>query len=136
LLLIQELCNQVKGAKYFLKFDIQWGFNNIHIKKGDKWKAAMGLFKPTVMFFGLTNSPATFQAMMDDILCILLDGGTVVVYIDNILIFSMDEESHQRTTEQLFQILKDNNLMLKPEKCIFKKPEVEFCSVILGYRRI
>jgi hypothetical protein len=101
--LIQELCNQVKGAKYFLKFDIQWGFNNICIKKGDEWKAAfrtnMGLFKPMVMFFRLTNSPATFQAMMDDILHILLDGGTVVVYIDNILIFSMDEESHWRTTE-------------------------------------
>jgi hypothetical protein len=81
-----------------LKFDIQWGFNNICIKKGDEWKAAfrmnMGLFKPTVMFFGLTNSPATFQAMMDDILHILLDRGTVVVYIDNILIFSMDKESH------------------------------------------
>jgi hypothetical protein len=81
-----------------LKFDIQWGFNNICIKKGDEWKAAfrmnMGLFKPTVMFFGLTNSPATFQAMMDNILHILLDRGTVVVYIDNILIFSMDEESH------------------------------------------
>jgi hypothetical protein len=74
--------------------------------------------------------------MMDDILHILLDRGTVVVYIDNILIFSMDEESHCRTTEQLFQILKDNNLTLKPEKCIFKKPEVEFCSVILGYRKI
>jgi hypothetical protein len=76
----------------------------------------MGLFKPTVMFFRLTNSPGTFRAMMDDILHILLDRGTVVVYIDNILIFSMDEESHQRTTEQLFQILKDNNLTLKPEK--------------------
>jgi hypothetical protein len=70
--LIQELCDQVKGAKYFSKFDIQWGFNNVQIKDGDEWKAAfrtnMGLFKPTVMFFSLTNSPATFQAMMDKIL--------------------------------------------------------------------
>jgi hypothetical protein len=138
--LIQELCDQVKGAKYFSKFDIQWGFNNVRIKDGDEWKAAfrmnMGLFEPTVMFFGLTNSPATFQAMMDEILRILLDGGTVVVYIDNILIFSMDEESHQRTTEQLFKILKDNDLTLKPEKCIFEQPEVEFCGVILGYGKI
>jgi len=51
--------------------DIQWGYNNIRVKEGDEWKAAFktskGLFEPTVMFFGLTNSPATFQTMMDDI---------------------------------------------------------------------
>ena len=66
--LIQELVNKLKGAKYFTKLDVRWGYNNVQIKEGDEWKAAFltnrGLFEPLVMFFGLTNSPATFQTMM------------------------------------------------------------------------
>ena len=69
--LISDLINTLQDAKYFMKLDVQWGYNNMHIKEGDEWKAAFrtnrGLFKPTVMFFGLTNSPATFQTMMDEI---------------------------------------------------------------------
>ena len=61
---------KLKGSKYFTKLDIRWGYNNVHIKEGDGWKATFitnkGLFELTVMFFGLRNSPATFQAMMDD----------------------------------------------------------------------
>ena len=60
--LISELISQLRGARYFTKLDIQWGFNNVRIKPGDKWKAAFrtnrGLFEPLVMFFGMTNSPA------------------------------------------------------------------------------
>jgi len=62
--LISELVSQLHGAKYFTKLDIRWGFNNVRIKPGDEWKAAFhtnrGLFEPLVMFFGMTNSPATF----------------------------------------------------------------------------
>jgi len=69
--LISELISQLHGAKYFTKLDICWGFNNVHIKPRDKWKAAFqtnqGLFEPLVMFFRMTNSPATFQTMMNDI---------------------------------------------------------------------
>ena len=67
--LIPEMINRVKKATLFSKFDFHWRYNNICIKQGDEWKAAFvtnrGLFKPTVMFFGLTNSPATFQTMMN-----------------------------------------------------------------------
>jgi hypothetical protein len=63
--LIPQVINRLSGCTLFTKFDIRWGYNNIRIKEGDEWKAAFltkeGLFKPTVMFFGLTNSPATFQ---------------------------------------------------------------------------
>ena len=69
--LISELIHDLLGKRLFSRFDIRWGYNNMWIKEGDKWKAAFktseGLFKPTVMFFGLTNSPATFQMMMDEI---------------------------------------------------------------------
>jgi len=61
---ISELVSQLRGARYFTKLDVRWGFNNVRIKPGDEWKAAFqtnrGLFEPLVMFFGMTNSPATF----------------------------------------------------------------------------
>ena len=69
--LISELVSQLHRARYFTKLDVRWGFNNVRIKPRDEWKAAFhtnrGLFKPLVMFFGMTNSPATFQTMMNDI---------------------------------------------------------------------
>ena len=84
--------DKLKGAKYFTKFDVQWGYNNIQIKKGDEWKAAFktnqGLFEPTVMFFGMCNSPATFQAMMDGTFEDIIEGGFILIYMDDILIFA------------------------------------------------
>ena len=69
--LISELVDKLKGSKIFTKLDMRWGYNNVRMKEGDEWKAAFrtnrGLYEPTVMFFGLTNSPAMFQAMMDHI---------------------------------------------------------------------
>ena len=69
--LISTLLDKLKGAKYFTKLDLRSGYNNVRIKDGDQWKAAFktsrGLFEPMVMFFGLCNSPATFQQMMDEI---------------------------------------------------------------------
>jgi hypothetical protein len=68
--LISEIMDKLKGTKYFTKLDVCWEYNNIQIRKGDEWKATFktnkGLFDPMVMFFGMCNSPATFQAMMDD----------------------------------------------------------------------
>jgi hypothetical protein len=90
--LISDIINKLKKAKYFTKLDVRWGYNNVRIKKGDEWKAAFrtnrGLFEPLVMFFGLTNSPATFQTMMNDLFIELIDGNVVIVYMDNILIFT------------------------------------------------
>jgi len=93
-----ELVSQLRGARYFTKLDVHWGFNNVHIKPGDEWKAAFrtnrGLFEPLVMFFGMTNSPATFQTMMNDIFRNLIAEGIVVVYLDDILIFIKTEEKY------------------------------------------
>ena len=69
--LISELIAQLHGTRYFTKLDVCWGFNTVRICNGDEWKATFctncGLFKPQVMFFSLTNSPATFQTMMNNI---------------------------------------------------------------------
>src|SRR6204780_3653934 len=98
--LISELIDKLAGAKVFSKMDVRWGYNNIRIKEGDEWKAAfrtnLGLFEPLVMFFGLTNSPATFQTMMNDIFKGLIARGVVVVYLDDILIFTATLEEHRQ----------------------------------------
>jgi hypothetical protein len=85
-----------------MKLDVQWGYNNVHMKEGDEWKAAFrmnrGLFEPLVMFFGLTNSPSMFQTMMNNIFHDLIMEGVVCVYLDNILIFSKTLEEQCRVT--------------------------------------
>ena len=92
--LIPELINHLRGAKYFTKLEVWWGYNNVRIKDGDECKAAFrmnrGLFKPLVMFFGLTNSPATFQTMMNNIFQDLIMAGVICIYIDDIFIYSKD----------------------------------------------
>ena len=107
LLLIQELLDKLKGARLFTKLDIHWGYNNVRIKEGDEWKAAFrtnrGLFEPLVMFFGLTNSPATFQAMMNSLLKDLIDDGHVIVYLDDILIFTETLEHHRKVVRQVLE---------------------------------
>ena len=97
--LISELIDKLSRAKIFSKMDVRWGYNNIQIKEGDEWKAAFrtnrGLFKPLVMFFGLTNSPATFQTMMNDIFREEIMEGWVVIYMDDILVYSKSEKEHE-----------------------------------------
>ena len=107
--LILELINKLQGARYFTKLDVHWGFNNIQMKDRDKWKAAFrtnrGLYEPLVMFFGLTNSPETFQTMMDAIFKDLISEGVVVMYLDNILIFTKTLEEHQKVVQQVMELL-------------------------------
>jgi len=92
--LIPQLINKARARALFSKFDIQWGYNNVRIRKGDEWKAAFitneGLFEPTVMFFGLTNSPATFQMMMNAIFQDEIHEGWLIVYMDDMLIATDD----------------------------------------------
>ena len=98
--LISELVFQLYRARYFTKLDVHWGFNNVHIKPRDKWKVAFqtnqGMFEPLVMFFGMTNSLATFQTIMNDIFHNLIAKGIMVVYLNDILIFTRMEEEHTK----------------------------------------
>jgi hypothetical protein len=138
--LIGELIDKLKGAKHFTKLDVRWGYNNVRIKEGDEWKAAfrtnIGLFEPTVMFFGLTNSLATFQAMMNHLFHNLIMEGKVVIYLDDILIFSKDLSEHHKITQRVLQILRENKLSLKPEKCEFEKTETKYLGMIIGNGQI
>ena len=138
--LISELLDKLKGAKLFTKFDVRWGYNNIRIKKGDEWKAAFktnkGLFEPTVMFFGMCNSPATFQAMMDSIFKDLIAEGLIIVYMDDILIFAKDKQQLDKITRKVLQRLQENDLYLKPEKCSFEKTKIDYLGMIIEEGKI
>ena len=126
--LISKLITQLRGAKYFTKLEVWWDFKNVRIREGDKWKAAFhtnqGLFKPQVMFFGLTNSLATFQTMMNDIFRDMIAEGVVCVYLDDILIFTKTLLEHRKITQRVLECLREYNLCLKPEKCKFEHTHV------------
>ena len=120
--LISDLIDSIGKKKVFTKIDLRWGYNNVRIKKGDEWKAAFstpeGSFEPTVMFFGLTNSPATFQAMMNDLLRDLVVEEKVAVFIDDVMIATETEEGHDEIVEEVLRRLEENDLFVKPEKCV------------------
>lgn len=132
--------DSIRGKKYFTKMDVRWGYNNVRIKQGDEWKAAFktkyGLFEPTVMFFGLCNSPATFQSMMDHIFAEEIDLGTVIIYMDDILIPADSLEELERVTKIVLQKLQENDLYLKPEKCEFAKEQVEYLGMVISENQI
>src|SRR5438105_15749121 len=120
----------------YTKMDLQWGYNNVRIKEGDEWKAAFvthkGAFEPLVMYFGLCNSPATFQKMMNKIFHDMSD--ICIVYIDDLMIFtrSEDKEEHDKIVLEVLKRLKENDLYVKPEKCHFKVKEVDFLGMIVS----
>jgi len=138
--LIPELIAKLRGAKYFMKLDVRWGFNNVWIKEGDKWKAAFqtncGLYEPLVMFFGLTNSPTTFQTMMDDIFEDLISEGVVVDYLDDILIFTETLEEHWKITRHILELLEKHKLYLHSDKCEFEKTTIEYLRVIISHNSV
>ena len=93
-------------------------------------------FEPTVMFFGLTNSPATFQTMMNDLLRDLVVEEKVVVFIDDVMIATETEEGHDKIVEEVLKRLEENDLFVKLEKCVWKVREVGFLEVIIGEDRV
>jgi hypothetical protein len=138
--LVSDIISKLRKAKYFTKLDVRWGYNNVRIKKNDEWKAAFrtnrGLFEPLVMFFGLTNSPATFQTMMNDLFKELIDEGVTIVYIDDILIYTEDLAKHREVVKRVLEILEKHHLYLKPEKCEFEKEKVEYLGLIISHGKI
>ena len=108
--------------------------------EGDEWKAAFrtnrGLFEPLVMFFGLTNSPATFQTMMNSLFKHLIDCGVVVIYIDDIMIFTKTIEEHRSVVKEVLQILRDEHLYLRHDKCDFEVQETEFLGLVVAQDQV
>jgi len=95
-----------------------------------------GSFGPTVMFFGLINSPATFQAMMNKLLRDLINTGKVAAFIDDMIIGTEIEEGHDKIVAEIIRRLEENDLYVKLEKCRWKVREVEFLGVVIGLEGI
>ena len=120
--------------------DLIWRYNNVQIKKGDEQKTAFTtperLFEPTMIFFGLTNSPATFQTMMNEILQNLINTGKVASFINDMIVETETEEEHDKMVEEVVKRLAENNLYVKPEKYKQKVKKVGFLGVVIGLEGI
>lgn len=132
--LTNELKDRLVGKRWFTALDLKGAYNLIRMKEGDEWKTAFttkfGLYEYLVMPFGLTNAPATFQRMINNVLREQLDI-SVVVYLDDILIFSENEEQHQEHVHWALNKLQEANLLVDPEKSKFHQKEVEFLGHII-----
>ncbi|KAH0614360.1 uncharacterized protein H6S33_006246 [Morchella sextelata] len=130
-----ELADSTKGAEFFTKIDLKNGYNLIRIAAGEEWKTAFrtkyGHFEYRVMPFGLTNAPASFQVMVNTIFKDLLDQG-VVVYLDDILIYSKTKEEHTALVRKILGRLQQNHLYGNLEKTEWYKQEVEFLGFVLS----
>jgi hypothetical protein len=139
--LIPPTIARVRNASIFTKFDVHQGYNNIRIRREDHHKASFktefGIFVPNVMFFGLTNSPATFQRKMDSIFQRTIDkhhllGTEILVYMDDILIASLSGlASHRTAVHDILAVLEEHDLYLKPEKCVWEADSVDYLGLIL-----
>ena len=106
--------------KVFMKIDLRWGYNNVRIKEGDEWKAVFmtseGSFEPTVIFFGLTNSPVTFQMMMNELLRNLINTEKIAAFIDDVIVGIENKEEHNELVAEIIKRLEENDLYIKLEK--------------------
>jgi len=134
--LIGEVIDKLKEARYFNKLDLIWGYNNVHIKEGDEWKAAFltnkGLFEPQVMYFGLCNSPGTFQRMMNSIFRELLHEGVLANYMDDFVIPARTMKELEERMIQFLKIAERHNLCFKRSKCDFNMEEIPILGVVVG----
>ena len=133
--LMDPLREQVKGATVFTKFDLRDGYYLIRIREGEEWKMAFrtqyGQFEYKVMPFGLCNAPATFQGMMNEVLREFLDQG-VVVYLDDVLIYSKTMKEHIQLVRKILHKLAQHNLAVAGHKSVFHVPETEFLGFIVN----
>ncbi|XP_028794242.1 uncharacterized protein LOC114749870 [Neltuma alba] len=133
--LIADLFDQLGQARWFTKLDLRSGYYQVRIVEGDEPKTTCvtryGSYEFLVMPFGLTNVPATFCTLMNRVLQLFLDK-FVVVYLDDIVIYSKTLEEHVKHLRQVFQVLRENELYVKKEKCAFAQQEVTFLGHIVG----
>ena len=126
---IEELMDRLQGAQFFTKIDLRQGYHQIRIAEPDVEKTAFrtryGHFEYTVLPFGLTNAPATFMTLMHEVLRDQLDR-SVVVYLDDILIYSPTWDKHVQHVQQVLHQLRKHQLYAKLSKCDFGARRVEF----------
>jgi hypothetical protein len=137
--LISGLLEQLESARIFIKIDLRGAYNLVRVKEGEEWKTAFrtryGHFEYSVISFGLINALAIFQHMMNDIFWKYLDH-FVVIYLDDILIYSKNEEEYEYHVRLVLEKLREPGLYAKQEKCLFHQSMVEFLDYIVSGDRI
>ncbi len=137
--LVPAALEQLRTAKYFTKLDLRNAYNLIRIREGDEWKTAFsttsGHYEYLVMPFGLVNSPSVFQAFINDV-CRDMLNCWVIVYIDDILIFSNTYEDHVKQVRSVLQRLLTHQLYAKIEKCDFHQTSVSFLVYVISSRGV
>ena len=133
--LINEALDRLAGAMFFTKIDLKDAYHRIRIRPGDEWKTAFrtryGHFEYKVMPFGLTNAPGTFQAYVNNALAGLLDD-ICIVYLDDIIIYSVDEKAHEQDVLRVLERLRQHGLYANVDKCTFHAKEINFVGFIIG----
>ena len=123
-----------------MKLDLRQRYNNIRIKEGNEQRVAFiipeGLFETIVIFFGLTNSSATFQAMINKLLRDLINAEKVESFINDVIVRTESEKEHDELVKKILRRIEENNLYVKPEKFRQKVKEVDFLKVVIGLERI
>jgi hypothetical protein len=133
--LISDLLDSPGKARIYTKIDLRHAYHLVCIREGDEWKTTFrtkyGSFEWLVMPFGLSNAPGAFQRFMNDIFADMLDV-CVVVYLDDILIYSADKTTHHKQVKEVLRRLRKHGLYAKPEKCEFDRETVEYLGYILS----
>jgi len=133
--LTQDLLDKLGKSRLYTHLDLPDAYHLVRIKKGDEWKTAFrckfGQFEFNVIPFGLSNAPAAFQYFLNDIFSDML-GVTVVIYLDDILIFSENEDLHKQHVKAVLERLRQHQLFVNPSKCSFHLSEVDFLGMIVS----